>query len=130
MWIDIAGIIFVCVTANHLGLIGTIEEIIGKRIPIINCPKCSSFWFSVIYGVGQMGFSFSHLIPLLAISFLASYSAIWVELLEGFIDILNDKLYEKIYPTTDNGDTSSADPDDGDSEGKVSKLRQNYKISN
>lgn len=123
-WIDIASIVFVCVTMNHLGLMGKIEGILGKRIPILNCPKCSSFWFTVIYGLGQMGFSISHLIPLLAISFFASYSAIWVELLEGFIDTLYDKLYEKIYSSTDNGDTASADADEEHTDSTLSDVSE------
>lgn len=117
--VDIASIVFVCVTANHLGLIGKIEEITGFPFPIINCPKCSSFWLSVIYGMGQMGFSVKNIIPLLAISFLASYSAIWLELFEGFIDTLYMKCYEKIYPD-DEADTPAADADNGHPDGTVS----------
>lgn len=101
-WIDVASIVFVCVTMNHLGLIGKIEEITGKQIPILNCPKCASFWVTMTYFMGKMGLLVIPQIPLvLAISFLASYSAIWLELLEGFIDTLYNKVYGKIYSTTD-----------------------------
>ena len=95
-WIDIASIVFVCVTMNHLGLIRKIEEIRGE-LPILNCPRCSSFWCVLIYTLVTT----RHVIPSLAISFLCSYLAIWLELFEGYIDTLYNKLYDKIYPTTD-----------------------------
>jgi hypothetical protein len=117
-WIDIASIIFVCVTMNHLGLISKIEEITGKVLPIINCPKCGSFWLSLIFLLGKSEEIMGKFPMILAISFLASYSALWLELLEGFIDTLYMKLYDKIYETSD--DTPAADPDGGHSAGSVS----------
>jgi hypothetical protein len=59
-------------------------------------------------------------ITVLAISFLASYVAIWLELIEGLIDKLYMKCYEIIteYPN----DTDSSDADDGDSADSVSDL--------
>jgi hypothetical protein len=69
-----------------------------------------------------MGFSAIPQIPMiLAISFLASYSAIWLELFEGFIDTLYMKCYEKIYPD-DEADTTASDSDNGYSDGSVSEL--------
>ena len=91
-WIDIASIVFVCVTMNHLGLIGKLEELVG-RLPVIDCPKCSAFWATLAYTVWYVGFSDLPLV--LAISFLASYSALWLELLEAYIDTLYLKLYGK-----------------------------------
>ena len=103
MLLDIASIVFVCVTMNHLGLIGKIEEIMGE-FPILNCPKCSSFWFSLIYCLLGMCHGYGDIITSLAISFFASYSAIWLELLEGYIDTLYHKIYEQIYSATDQSD--------------------------
>ena len=104
-WTDIASIVFACVTMNHLGLIGTIEKGVGFRIPILNCPKCASFWFTLAYLMGKMGFLIFPQIPLvLAISFLASYSAIWLELMEGIIDTLYRKIYDKVYTAADTTD--------------------------
>lgn len=108
-WIDIAGIIFVCVTMNHLGLIGKLEEIMGN-LPILNCPKCSCFWVTLIFGLQGME-SFYEIISVLAISFLSSYLAIWLELLEGYIDTLYLKLYGKIYKTSDDAPASATDGD-------------------
>ena len=113
MGIDIACILFACTAANHLGLIGKIEGIIGKNIPILNCSKCSTFWFTLVYMVGEMGFSNIPQIPLMfAISFLNAYLAIWAELGMGFIDTLFDKCYETIYRSKDNETTATADEGD------------------
>ena len=100
-WIDIAGIVFVCVTMNHLGLISAVEGIVGFRIYILNCPKCASFWVVLICSLcsGQP------LIASVAVSFLCAYAALWLELLCGYIDTLYNKLYESIYPKT-NDDTT------------------------
>ena len=49
---------------------------------------------------------------------LASYTAIWLELLEGFIDTLYLKLYETIYTTPN--DTTAADTDNGYTASSVS----------
>ena len=115
-WIDIAGIVFVCVTMNHLGLITAIEKHIGYEFPILDCVKCSSFWLTLFY-VGMMS---GQMITTLAISFIASYTAIWLELFEGYIDTLYLRLYEKIYTTS--YDTASAGSYDGGSENAVSEL--------
>lgn len=110
MWIDIAGIVFVCVTANHLGLVEKIEEIIGK-LPIIDCPKCFSFWCVCAYTL----FVSHEVITSLAISFLCSYVALWLELLEAYIDNIYMKIYEKIYTTANDKVTSDSDGDNSES---------------
>ena len=116
-WIDIASIVFVCVTANHLGLIKAIEDYTDRELVVINCPKCFSFWCTLAYSLWFVGFSDIPLV--LAISFLASYTAIWLELLEGFIDTLYLKLYGKIIATNHN-DTPATDSNGGNTAGTVS----------
>jgi hypothetical protein len=115
-WIDIASIVFVCVTMNHLGLVKAIEEKVEHELPILNCPKCSTMWCTLVCSLWHVGFS--DLPVVLAISFLASYAAIWLELLEGYIDTLYLKLYDKIYNSS--SDTSSSDSEQGYSAGSVS----------
>lgn len=114
-WIDIASIVFVCVTMNHLGLVKAIECVLAKELPILNCVKCSTMWCVLFYSV----LTTRRILEPIAISFLCSYFAIWLELFEGYIDTLYMKLYEKIYPNTDNDTLTSADFD-GDSAGSVS----------
>lgn len=94
MILDVASIVFVCVTMNHLGLMGEIERFVGEEIPVLSCPKCASFWFTLAYAVGEMGLS--EIPSVLAVSFLASYAAIWLELAEGYIDYFYMKCYGKI----------------------------------
>ena len=113
-WSDIAGIVFICVTANHLGLVKAIEDLIDRRLWIINCCKCCTYWSVLIYTV----YATHDIITSLAISFLCSYIALWLELLEGIIDYIYNKVYEKIYSDTDN--EASADTYDGDSASPVS----------
>lgn len=119
-WIDIVSIVFVCVTANHLGLIEAIQTVTQRNhLPIISCPKCFTFWSVLAYGLWSVGFSD---IPyMLAISFLTSYAALWLELLEGYVDTLYLKAYEKITTASDD-DAVAADADDGNPAGSVSEL--------
>lgn len=119
-WLDVASIVFVCVTANHLGLIGKIEEIYGEELPVVNCPKCASCWLTLLYGLLGIKGKYEEIPFLLATSFLASYAALWFELFEAYIDSLYMKLYGKIYETSDH--TPAADADTGNSAGSVPKL--------
>jgi hypothetical protein len=114
-WSDIAGIVFVCVTMNHLGLISAVEGVIKRKLRIVNCPKCATFWSVLVY----MAIVTQDAITTLAVSFLASYAALWVELLEGFIDTIYLKLYGKIT-TTDNDNTTAADTEEGSPASPVS----------
>ena len=117
MWIDIASIVFICVTMNHLGPIKDVEAWIGMKIPVIGCVKCCTFWVTLLWCCVTNATEVT--VHVLAISFLASYLAIWFELFEGYIDTLYMKVYEKIYPNTDN-DAPASDTDNGDSAGSVS----------
>jgi hypothetical protein len=108
-WIDIAAVVFASVTVNHLGLIAAVERVIRHKLPIVNCPKCLSFWSTFAYGVSGDGVAAlpSELPRLLAISIFCAYLAIWLELAEGYIDTLYNRLYEQIYPTTDSTDADT-----------------------
>ena len=116
---DIASIVFVCVAANHLGLVSSIEEVIGRSLPIINCVKCSSFWLALFYcfttGTG--------IIDVLAISFLCSWAALWLEVGMGYIDILYINVYEKIIVGTAD-DASPTNAAEGSAESTMSELRK------
>ena len=115
VWSDIAGIVLVCVTMNHLGLRSAVEGVIKCKLRIVNCPKCATFWSVLVY----MAIVNQDAITTLAVSLLASYAALWVELLEGFIDTIYLKLYGKIT-TADNDNAATADADNGNSASPVS----------
>ena len=115
-WIDIVSILFACVTANHLGLVTAIEYVTKRELPVINCPKCLTFWCVLAYWLLFVGLTD---VPLmLAVSFLSSYAALWLELAEGYIDKLYMRLYEKIYNTT--ADKTATDTDNGHPTGTMS----------
>ena len=109
-WMDIACIVFVCVTVNHLGLIRAVKTVTRcHRLWIVDCPKCFTFWTTLVYCCDRIAthVTVSSFILALAISFLCAYIAIWLELLEGIIDKLYDYIYGKIYPTADTDDTDT-----------------------
>ena len=88
--LDIASIVFACTAVNHLGLIGKLEEMWGE-LPIFNCPRCLTFWSVLAYGMWYVGIS--SMPRVLAISFLCSYLAIWLELIMYAIDTLYNRIY-------------------------------------
>ena len=104
-WIDIAGIVFACTAANHLGLIQAVEMVIHRRLPIVSCVKCLTFWAVLVYELWRVGFS--DIPTVLAISFLSAWSAIWLDLFMGIIDKLYLKIYGKIYPTANTPDADT-----------------------
>lgn len=105
-WRDIACIVFVCTAVNHLGLIETIEGIIKREIPVVNCPRCLTCWSVFSYELWRVGFS--DLPMALAISFLCSYLAIWLELIMYAIDTL----YNKIYGIIENNNPEETSDED------------------
>ena len=110
-WMGIAAVVFFGVTVNHLGLIAAVERVVRHRLPILNCPKCLTFWSVLAYGLsgdGLLAALPSFLPRLIAISILCSYLAVWIELSEGLIDKLYDYVYRKIYPTADTADADQA----------------------
>lgn len=101
-WIDVAMILFSCVAANHLGLVHAIEKVTDRELPIVNCPRCFSFWCVLAY----MTFALHGMVVSVATSFLCAALAPWVKLLMGFLDKLYDDLYDKIFTTTENEDNT------------------------
>lgn len=95
-------ITFICVMAIHMGLIDAILRAYGiedRQIPVIRCPKCLSFhsvlWFLVLTG--------HNIIASLATAFLASYTAVWLDLYLGLMDMWYEDISKRI--TEDSGDS-------------------------
>lgn len=95
-------IMFACVSANHMGLIGKIEEIIHHPIPVLNCPMCATFWGTLIY----MVVSTRDIIGSVAISFFFAYLALWLELVMCLVDYYYKKIYEKIVSDSASDETT------------------------
>ena len=117
MMLEMVMIWFSCVCANHLGLVSAIEKVIGHPLPIVNCSKCFSFWALMAYGINEN----ENFFTTISTSFLFSYAATWLELLMGYIDTIFYRLYEKIYPET-NDDTAPTDERNRDSASALSEL--------
>lgn len=93
--LDVVMIMFACVMAIHMGLIDAILDAYNaksKEIPIITCPKCLSFhcvlWYLIL--------TRHNVIHSIVASFLASYCAIWFDLLLGQLDLWYERIYKKI----------------------------------
>lgn len=108
-WSDIAWIVVACTSANHLGLIAAVERVLHCRLPVVNCPKCLTFWSTLAYllacflvgdDVQLRGSLIAIHLPavprMFAVSFLAAYSALWLELIMYFIDTLYNSIYDNI----------------------------------
>ena len=105
-WTDIAWIVVVCTCMNHLGLVAAVERIIRHRLPVADCPKCATFWATLGYllvDINEMvavpcGLSawLSVLARILALSFLAAYAAVWLELLMYSVDTIYNRIYDTL----------------------------------
>lgn len=92
-WTDIVMLVLSATLANHLDLVEAVEGVIRHKIPVLNCSKCASFWVVLLCSL----LSGQPLIASVAVSFICAYTAVWLELLFGYIDTLYNKLYENIY---------------------------------
>ena len=109
-WLDVLMIVFSATAANHLGLVAAAENVVRHRLPVLNCPKCATFWSVIIYGIAEANsslFTLHSSLQILAAAFLSAWSAIWLDLLMGIIDKLYIKVYDTIYPATDTPDTDT-----------------------
>lgn len=103
-WRAIAAIVFISTAVNHLGLIRTIEGIVKREIPIVNCPKCLTCWSVMIY---QLLTNCNPLMSL-AVALLCSYIALWLNLFMYAIDTLYNIIYGKFK------DINPEDPEAGE----------------
>lgn len=114
--LEIASILFSSVAINHLGLVAAVEEVIARPLPVINCPKCLSFWATLTYGCSVCCDSIAALpsaLPhLFALSLLCAWLAIWLDLAMGIIDHLYIKVYDTLYPTANSTDPDAQSPSD------------------
>ena len=104
-----------------MGLSGEIQRIVGISWRILNCPKCLTFWSTLaVLLLGR-----HQVLPSVAVSFLASYAAMWLTLVLDAASVKYNRLYEKITQTPGTGkdpgersgpgsgqDDLQADPDD------------------
>lgn len=99
MWKDAGMLALCCVLFVQMGLSGAIQETLGINSRVLSCPKCLTFWTTLVWQI----FGGQAFVPALATSFLLSYLALWAALLYDWLATLYNKTYESI--------TSSATPD-------------------
>lgn len=93
MCVDIACLVVACTLVNHLGLVDAVEGVINRKLPVVNCPKCLTFWSGLAY----LLFNRMPVIQSIAIALLMSYAALWLWLSMGYLDSLYNWIYGKIY---------------------------------
>ena len=121
-WSEAFLITFSATAINHLGLVAAVEQAIRHPLPIVDCPKCLSFWTTLLYGtvttiaatvpVGSPTGLVASLLHLLSISLLCAWLAIWMDLAMGIIDQLYKKIYDTFYSTANPTDTDATSPPD------------------
>lgn len=90
---------FSCTAINHLGLVAAVETTLSRwtrrdiEIPVINCPKCLTFWAVLTAGF----LSSAEPVGTLALALLMAWLARWLNLFMGAVDVLYDKIYETLY---------------------------------
>lgn len=94
-WTDIAMLMASATMANHMGLVDAVERVLGFGLPILNCPKCCTFWLTLLYTL-LAGETVIHSV---AISFLMAYLAYWFNLILGVADTLYNRIYESAFTT-------------------------------
>ena len=99
-----------CVLFIQMGLSHAIQERIGIRSEILSCPRCCTFWSVLVY----MLCSGSGFILSVAVSFLSSYSALWLSLIYDALAKLYNSFYEAITETTDTAPDSETSADDAE----------------
>lgn len=109
-FLDIACIVFACTAANHIGPIPDIERFIKRKLPVVGCIKCLTFWAVLVYCCWKT--AASDLPTVLAISFLSAWASIWLDLGMGMIDGLYLKVYDTLYTTADEADTDALSASD------------------
>ena len=95
MWKEAAQITLVCVLAIQMGLVDAIGKLIRYEFRILSCPKCSVLWCSLGWHLIQG----RALLDAVFVSFLSSYSALWLSLAYDYIATKYNKAYEKITDT-------------------------------
>jgi len=93
MWTDIACLVVTCTMVNHMGLVDAVEGVLKFKLPVINCPKCFTFWSVLVYLlIGR-----APVIQSIAMALVMSYTALWLWLFMGYLDSLYNWVYGKIY---------------------------------
>ena len=126
-----AAMVMVCsILFISMGLSGEIQRVLGISLKILNCPKCLTYWTTLIVLLAEK----HPLLPSIALSFLASYSAMWLTLALDAATVKYNEIYEKITENPGTSESYSQDtaPDPGQdrvkapADDEVSQMRIDY----
>lgn len=110
MWKDAAMLTIACVLFINMGLEEAIRETVGFGFKIFSCPKCLSFWsvlvLNIIHGYPA--------VQCIAVSFICSYSALWLSLVYDVLSNIYNRIYDEI---TNQADAKNTDPETLSDEG-------------
>lgn len=85
VWIALTAA-FAALLAQHLGLA---EELARLTVKIAKCPKCTTFWVTLV----ALTFSGCDVVAAVALSLLMAYLSFWA----GFALIGLQRLYDKLW---------------------------------
>ena len=104
MWKEAAMLVVGCVLFVNMGLSDAIQQRLGFRSSILSCPKCCSFWASLIFLI----FNGCRLAIAVGASFLFSYLALWADLGLSALNKIYNELYTKIESATPSEDKTDS----------------------
>ena len=89
---------------NHMGLSEAIEKVTHYKFRIMSCSKCGTFWAVLIYQLVTE----TNIVASVTAAFALSYTAIWFELLLGYLSYLYETAYDKIQTAPSSEDEANA----------------------
>ena len=122
LWINVVAVVLSAVLTNYLGLIEAVEKVIHHKLPILNCPRCLTFWLTLCLLLCH--FSLRHLPIIVATSLLCAYLSEWVELCFGIFDKFYENIYNKTYPAEEAAETDSSTTDTETTETDMPQMRE------
>lgn len=96
-----------CTLFVSMGLADAIQETLRIRFRLLSCPKCITFWCSLLW------FVLHGLRPLecVAVSFISAYAALWLSLIYDAVAVAYNYLYAKVSETDAAEDTETPGAD-------------------
>lgn len=122
VYVGVIAIMITAVIVNHMGLIEAIEKVINKKLPVLNCAMCLTFWSTLVWLSISRFKPYGWFVIVPAIASVAAYLVPWLELLFGLLSILYEKVYKKIFPEETNNDEQKKSACSKDSKRKTSDM--------
>lgn len=110
-WSEAFLITFSATAINHLGLVAAVEQAIRHPLPIVDCPKCLSFWSVLAYGLIFSENEGPAAVAVIALAFFCAYLSKWLHIAMFAIDTLYNKIYDTLYSTANPNTDGAHNPD-------------------